>query len=212
MGGLRSMLFGRKEQDAMREELERLSRRVLRVRRILKDPDVTTFTLVTIPEVMALNETRRAHRALVDLGIPTGAVVVNRLTPRSITLPHPTARCRAIPPPSLDLRWFGGHSRDRTRTTWGIVGFGPPNLSTSMLVRVGRWQRDRSRGLGTKGAVRIGGGIQMRGKEEEDVTPCLQFARCEGVRPRSSGERRGPAPRCRRRNIVNGIPSLHGCI
>ena len=37
-GGIRSMLFGRKESEAMKEELERFRRRVLHVRRVLSDP------------------------------------------------------------------------------------------------------------------------------------------------------------------------------
>jgi hypothetical protein len=85
-GGLRSMLFGRKESDAMRDELERFRRRVLHVRRILSDPTTTRFTLVTIPERMGVNETVRANAALREHGLPVTGCVVNRVTP---DLDHP---------------------------------------------------------------------------------------------------------------------------
>ena len=80
-GGIRSMLFGRKESDAMKEELERFRRRVLHVRRVLSDPATSSFTLVTIPERMGVNETLRAHDSLVDYNLPIGGCLVNRITP-----------------------------------------------------------------------------------------------------------------------------------
>ena len=80
-GGLRSMLFGRKESDAMKDELERFRRRVLHIRRILSDPSTTRFTLVTIPERMGVNETLRANEALQHHGLPVTGCVVNRVTP-----------------------------------------------------------------------------------------------------------------------------------
>ena len=80
-GGIRSMLFGRKESDAMKEELERFRRRVLHVRRVLSDPATSSFTLVTIPQRMGINETVRAHDSLVEYNLPNGGCLVNRNTP-----------------------------------------------------------------------------------------------------------------------------------
>lgn len=80
-GGLRSMLFGRKESDAMKEELERFRRRVLHVRRVLSNESITSFTLVTIPERMGINETLRAHESLNEYKLPVPNCLVNRLTP-----------------------------------------------------------------------------------------------------------------------------------
>lgn len=80
-GGLRSMLFGRKESDAMKEELERFRRRVLHVRRVLSNESITSFTLVTIPERMGINETLRAHSSLTEYKLPVPNCLVNRLTP-----------------------------------------------------------------------------------------------------------------------------------
>ena len=79
-GGLRSMLFGRKESDAMKEELERFRRRVLHVRRVLSNESITSFTLVTIPERMGINETLRAHASLTEYKLPVPNCLVNRLT------------------------------------------------------------------------------------------------------------------------------------
>ena len=80
-GGLRSMLFGRKESDAMKDELERFRRRVLHVRRVLSNESITSFTLVTIPERMGINETLRAHASLTEYKLPVPNCLVNRLTP-----------------------------------------------------------------------------------------------------------------------------------
>lgn len=80
-GGIRSLMFGAKEGEKMREELEKFRRRVLHVRRILCDPEVTRFTLVTIPEKMGINETIRAHESLAEFNLPVSGCVINRLTP-----------------------------------------------------------------------------------------------------------------------------------
>ena len=85
-GGIRSMLFGRKQSDAMKEELERFRRRVLHVRRVLSDPSTTSFTLVTIPERMGVNETVRANQSLGEYDLPVTGCLVNRVTPE---LDHP---------------------------------------------------------------------------------------------------------------------------
>ena len=85
-GGIRSMLFGRKQSDAMKEELERFRRRVLHVRRVLSDSSTTSFTLVTIPERMGVNETVRANQSLGEYDLPVTGCLVNRVTPE---LDHP---------------------------------------------------------------------------------------------------------------------------
>ena len=81
-GGIRSMIFGRKESESMKEELERFRRRVLHVRRVLSNEEITSFTLVTIPERMGINETLRAHKSLREYELPVPNCLVNRLTPK----------------------------------------------------------------------------------------------------------------------------------
>ena len=80
-GGIRALMFGAKEGEKMREELEKFRRRVLHVRRILCNPEVTRFTLVTIPEKMGVNETIRAHQSLSEFNLPVTGCVINRMTP-----------------------------------------------------------------------------------------------------------------------------------
>ncbi len=80
-GGIRAIMFGAKEGEKMRDELEKFRRRVLHVRRILCNPDVTRFTLVTIPEKMGVNETLRAYDSLTEFKLPVTGCVVNRMTP-----------------------------------------------------------------------------------------------------------------------------------
>lgn len=80
-GGIRSMLFGSKDERALQEELDRFSNRVAHIRRVIEDEQVTTFTLVTIPEWMAVAETERAAEKLGEFGIHLAGVIVNRVTP-----------------------------------------------------------------------------------------------------------------------------------
>ena len=80
-GGIRAMMFGAKDGDKMKAELDKFRRRVLHVRRILCNPEVTRFTLVTIPEKMGVNETVRAHHALAEFNLPVSGCVINRMTP-----------------------------------------------------------------------------------------------------------------------------------
>ena len=80
-GGIRAMMFGSKDGEKMRDELEKFRRRVLHVRRILCNPEVTRFTLVTIPEKMGINETIRAHESLAEFKLPVSGCVINRMTP-----------------------------------------------------------------------------------------------------------------------------------
>ena len=90
-GGIRSMVFGRKESDAMKDELEKFQRRVLHVRRVLSNEEITSFTLVTIPERMGVNETIRAKKSLEEFNLPIGGCLVNRLTPE---FDHPFLKTR----------------------------------------------------------------------------------------------------------------------
>lgn len=80
-GGIRAMMFGSKDGDKLKEELDKFRRRVLHVRRILCNPEITRFTLVTIPEKMGINETVRAHKSLAEFELPVTGCVINRMTP-----------------------------------------------------------------------------------------------------------------------------------
>src|SRR5205085_8425877 len=50
-----------------------------RVRALLYDPAQTSFTLVTIPEAMAVEETARYLALLRDEDVPVGDLIINRV-------------------------------------------------------------------------------------------------------------------------------------
>jgi arsenite-transporting ATPase len=80
-GGIRSILMGRHQERAMQEELDKFKKRVAHVRRVLTNPSVSSFTLVTIPEQMAVSETKRAAETLTEFDIDVNGIIVNRITP-----------------------------------------------------------------------------------------------------------------------------------
>ena len=80
-GGIRSVLFGRKQEAAIQEELDKFQARVIATRKILIDHRLTGFTLVTIPEKMAVDESLRAVEALGEFSIQVEGAIINRITP-----------------------------------------------------------------------------------------------------------------------------------
>ena len=85
------MLMGGSKEKEIRGEIERFQRRVRHVRRIMADDTVTTFSLVTIPERMAVSESIRAADALAEYRILVDRILVNRCTPN---LDHPFLQSR----------------------------------------------------------------------------------------------------------------------
>ena len=59
--------------------LRDLSERIERVRSMLEDEKRTSFTLVTIPEAMAVEETSRYFALLKDEGVPITDLIINRV-------------------------------------------------------------------------------------------------------------------------------------
>ena len=85
------MLMGSSRENEIRGEIERFQRRVRHIRRIMADDTVTTFSLVTIPERMAVSESVRAADALSEFQILVDRILVNRCTPN---LDHPFLQSR----------------------------------------------------------------------------------------------------------------------
>mgnify|MGYP006107157451 CR=1 FL=1 len=85
-GGVKTLILGRRQEAAIREEIDNFSIRISRARSILTDPNKSGFILVSIPEKMAVEESVRAFSALESYGITTEAVIINRVTP---DLDHP---------------------------------------------------------------------------------------------------------------------------
>ncbi|HET6975832.1 MAG TPA: ArsA family ATPase [Pyrinomonadaceae bacterium] len=59
--------------------LRDLMKRIEAVRKMLHDPEQTSFTLVTIPEAMSVRETERYLKLLTDEGVPVKDLIVNRV-------------------------------------------------------------------------------------------------------------------------------------
>ena len=59
--------------------LQDLTARIASVRKLLYDPEQTSFTLVTIPEAMSVRETQRYRELLAEQGVPVRDLIVNRV-------------------------------------------------------------------------------------------------------------------------------------
>jgi arsenite-transporting ATPase len=84
---LAESLGGRYRADASDALIEEIARTGATLQTQLRDPAISSFTWVLLPEPLAIAEARDALRALDGAGIAVGAIVVNRLTPA------PPGRC-----------------------------------------------------------------------------------------------------------------------
>jgi len=80
--------FGKEEekQQLGTEELDKLKLRIEEARKILTDPERTSYNIVTIPEQMAIVESERAIKTIEGYKIPIKNIVVNQIIP-------PNQRC-----------------------------------------------------------------------------------------------------------------------
>ncbi|HET6974647.1 MAG TPA: ArsA family ATPase [Pyrinomonadaceae bacterium] len=78
--------------------LQDLSRRIEAVRKLLHDREQTSFTLVTIPEAMAVRETGRYLTLLSEQGVPVRDLIVNRVEQEHGTCKYCRARVRSQRP------------------------------------------------------------------------------------------------------------------
>jgi arsenite-transporting ATPase len=78
--------------------LRDLSRRIEAVRRLLHDREQTSFTLVTIPEAMAVRETERYLTLLSEQGVPVRDLIVNRVEQEHGACQYCRARVRSQRP------------------------------------------------------------------------------------------------------------------
>ncbi|KAJ6311505.1 hypothetical protein OIU77_013295 [Salix suchowensis] len=72
------------QQDAA-DKLEQLRERMIKVRELFRDTDSTEFVIVTIPAVMAINESSRLRASLKKENVPVKRLVVNQILPPSAT-------------------------------------------------------------------------------------------------------------------------------
>ncbi|XP_011655879.1 ATPase ARSA1 isoform X1 [Cucumis sativus] len=77
-------VFGQEEKrlDAA-DKLERLRERMVKVRELFRDKESTEFVIVTIPTVMAVNESSRLHASLKKESVPVKRLIVNQILPPS---------------------------------------------------------------------------------------------------------------------------------
>ncbi|ESQ42271.1 hypothetical protein EUTSA_v10013776mg [Eutrema salsugineum] len=78
-------VFGKKEtqKQGPSNELDQLKERMEKVRNVFRDVDSTEFVIVTIPTVMAINESSRLHASLRKENVPVHRLIVNQLLPQS---------------------------------------------------------------------------------------------------------------------------------
>ncbi|MFB6119868.1 MAG: ArsA family ATPase [Halobacteriaceae archaeon] len=70
---------GGDEEAAAGPDLDEVRERVERLRRTLRDPALTDFRIVMVPEEMSVRESNRLREQLRTFEIPVGTVVVNRV-------------------------------------------------------------------------------------------------------------------------------------
>lgn len=82
------MPFGSKgediDYDKALKEMEEMKEKITKARKILANPDRTSFRLVVIPEEMSILESERAMKALDKYKIPIDAVIVNQVIPEDV--------------------------------------------------------------------------------------------------------------------------------
>jgi len=73
-------LFGEDTDEAEGVDgLQELSDRIERLRAVLRDPQLTDFRVVLVPEELSVLESERLLARLGEFGVPVGTVVVNRV-------------------------------------------------------------------------------------------------------------------------------------
>ncbi|HJY26703.1 MAG TPA: ArsA family ATPase, partial [Pyrinomonadaceae bacterium] len=78
--------------------LRDLNERIAAVRKLLHDSEQTSFTLVTIPEAMAVRETQRYLELLREQGVPVRDLIVNRIEQEHEGCAYCHARVRSQQP------------------------------------------------------------------------------------------------------------------
>nr|KAJ0224137.1 hypothetical protein LSAT_V11C200088140 [Lactuca sativa] len=111
-------VFGQEEtrQDAS-DKLEKLRERMVKVRELFRDTNSTEFVIVTIPTVMAINESSRLRASLTKENVPVKRLIVNQI----------------LPPSASDCKFCAMKRKDQTRAIDMIRS--DPELSSLLLVQ-----------------------------------------------------------------------------
>lgn len=111
-------VFGQENprQDAA-DKLEKLRERMIKVRELFRDTDSTEFVIVTIPTVMAVNESSRLSASLKKESVPVKRLIVNQL----------------LPPSASDCKFCAMKRKDQTRALDMIQN--DPELSSLSMIQ-----------------------------------------------------------------------------
>ena len=77
----KSMLGMTSQKDPSLEIMDNLKKHVIKVQELFKDPISTEFMIVTIPTIMAANESSRLAEQLKIEGINVNEVIINQIMP-----------------------------------------------------------------------------------------------------------------------------------
>ena len=75
-----------KKTEQADEFLLEMKRTVMKVQKLLRNPDKTSFVVVTIPEDMAVEETKDLIKDLIKSKIPVKHIVINNIVPEDDSL------------------------------------------------------------------------------------------------------------------------------
>ncbi|XP_042034091.1 ATPase GET3B-like [Salvia splendens] len=111
-------VFGQEEnQEDSAEKLEKLRERMIKVRELFRDTNSTEFVIVTIPTVMAINESSRLTASLKKESVPVKRLVVNQV----------------LPPSASDCKFCAMKRKDQTRALSMIES--DPELSSLTTIQ-----------------------------------------------------------------------------
>ncbi|KAK4480337.1 hypothetical protein RD792_013408 [Penstemon davidsonii] len=110
-------VFGQEQSkpDAT-EKLEKLRERMIKVRELFRDTNSTEFVIVTIPTVMAINESSRLCASLKKESVPVKRLVVNQI----------------LPPSTSDCKFCAMKRKDQARAL-GMIESDPELSSLTMI-------------------------------------------------------------------------------
>ncbi|XP_010520381.1 PREDICTED: ATPase ASNA1 homolog 2 [Tarenaya hassleriana] len=93
-------VLGKKEiPQETPNEMDQLKERMAKVRNVFRDDDTTEFVIVTIPTVMAINESSRLHASLKKENVPVHRLIINQV----------------LPPSGSDCKFCSMRRKDQTR-------------------------------------------------------------------------------------------------
>ena len=84
----------KEEQDFGAEQLDAMKERINQAKKILTDPEKTSYNIVMIPEYMSIYESERALRTLKEYNIPVKHIIVNQLIPNNTKCDFCSAKSR----------------------------------------------------------------------------------------------------------------------